>query len=143
MNSRELRVGNYVEWEDDSKDVVIIKGIVKPKKLGIWFVDIKYPNKKKKYSASINEFKGIELTEEWMLKFGFEYSENDNFYCLNIHGKPDLRIRDYTSINSGFKVGYWWNYKQFRYITDIKHVHQLQNLYFALTNEEFKKINKL
>jgi len=69
-------------------------------------------------SDYFTSLKPIPLTEEWLIKFGFVVaktrwrkgavvlSKNDNGYLFKT-----------TAIN-------------------IKHLHQLQNLYFALTNEE-------
>jgi hypothetical protein len=65
--------------------------------------------------------KPIPLTEEWLLKFGFDdlgtygYGRGNFHICLHEN-------EFYFPIN---------NRKVF-----IKHVHQLQNLYFALTGEE-------
>ena len=74
----------------------------------------------------------IPLTEEWLLKFGFEYNA---FYS-----------------NYKIKAGDYWNSMQFYegewnynsddsdagcyYLTTIKYVHQLQNLHFAINGEE-------
>jgi hypothetical protein len=62
----------------------------------------------------------IPLTEEWLLKLGAKKDKIDNTYYLS-----ELEI-----ILPNF----------FRYKTSmirrIEHVHQLQNLYFALTGEE-------
>ena len=69
----------------------------------------------------------ILITNEWLVKFGFEKKNiiNENHYKIN----SDLTyIIDY-------------NFLTFRgYILKdhIKHVHQLQNLYFALTGEELE-----
>jgi len=67
----------------------------------------------------------IPLTEEWLVKFGFE----NNSMNLDEEGFLHLDI----SFIGGVNV----------YINDmeyphINHVHQLQNLYFALTQEEIK-----
>lgn len=79
-----------------------------------------------------NLVKPIPLTEEWLIKFGFEDNGRDS-YGVHLFEKDGFEIaRPYRSktylcenitINgvSGF---------------DIKHVHSLQNLYFALTGEE-------
>jgi hypothetical protein len=65
----------------------------------------------------------IPLTEEWLLKFGFE-----KFITKDIY--PTFALNDFNW-NDGilYIVGY-------SFINHIKYVHQLQNLYFALTNEE-------
>ncbi len=71
------------------------------------------------------EIKPIPLTEEILLKCGFVEIDtyDDHYYYLQ---KCDLGLdRSFQPYGIGF-------------IPDLKHVHQLQNLYFALTNEELK-----
>ena len=66
----------------------------------------------------------IPLTEEWLLKFGFEKLEGwDDTFFFQLN---NVQITDYNV--SGY------DYDSF----NIRHVHQLQNLYFALTGEELK-----
>ena len=75
------------------------------------------------FRKGIHKYKPIPLTKEWLIKFGFVLS-GDLFH-----------------INRLFVI---WNGKGFdntdymHYKTEVilKHVHQLQNLYFALTGEE-------
>lgn len=66
---------------------------------------------------------GLPLTEEWLLKFGFEKKSEGKFE----HNVNPLII--YKNERMGFyygeAIGISHNY-----------VHQLQNLYFALTGEE-------
>lgn len=117
MKSNELRVGNYV------------KGI--GHKIS-WLVDGIEPEYiySSKAWRTINSFEGIPLTEEWLLKFGF--IEKSDVYFYN-----DYCIED---IHNGVN----WVLNEFDYVKDyfipigkcIKHVHQLQNLYFALTGDE-------
>jgi hypothetical protein len=70
----------------------------------------------------------IPLTEEWLLKFGFEKTEWDNFnsYRLMI-GNNNYAIVLYSDGNC--EVGDIITCK-------IEYIHLLQNLYFALTGEE-------
>ena len=76
------------------------------------------------FQISLNEVKPIELTEEWLIKFGFKKM---NYKLLN-------KIVFYSET---WDIEFSDN--EF-YMPDIgivvKYVHQLQNLYFALTNEE-------
>lgn len=74
-------------------------------------------------------FKPIQLTEEWLLKFGFISDPYNDTYikgsftlnCDKTRGKLELWPDNVTG-----KIIY------------IKHVHQLQNIYFALTGEELQ-----
>ena len=71
------------------------------------------------------EIKPIQLTEEWLLKFGFQKFKGDNLDCF---------LNDFeTSCN--LKLLFWKGTQ----IQNIDYVHQLQNLYFALTGEELKE----
>ena len=63
----------------------------------------------------------IPLTEEWLVKFGFD----DNFH----KGKFWVCLDD----DGYFYTNHNLNDEGF---TEVLHVHQLQNLYFALTGEE-------
>lgn len=79
----------------------------------------------------------IPLTEEWLLKFGFEvysdYSfrnfrlpENNFFVSMWMEEKPVAGFEETGAV-------YWSdNYRA------IKYVHSLQNLYFALTGKELE-----
>jgi len=85
--------------------------------------------------------KPIPLNEEWLLKFGFDkfseisgYFEGEERYCCEYiltydHEITNNLIEKHSIIfNNHFKCDY----------PHIKHVHQLQNLYFAITGEELK-----
>ena len=120
MKANELRLGNFIETP--------VNGITKIK----W---IKYGK---------DWCKPILLTEEWLLKFGFEKivfdSEETGYgteYHLTVKGHGGFIIEymdDFSCCILGHidDIGIAPNLKEF------KHVHQLQNLYFALTGEELK-----
>jgi hypothetical protein len=106
MKAQELRIGNYLK-----KDVVV--KIDARSIFDIW--------------EETKEYQPILLTEEWLLRLGFEllYSNLPNQY---MYGK-DL-IRAMCDKRKGFNE---------IFVIDtphIKYVHQLQNLHFALTGEE-------
>lgn len=65
----------------------------------------------------------IPITEEWLLKFGFE------FFDSGLYRKGDfylpIKFNDYTVLK----------WKVFE-IAPVKYIHQLQNLFFAITGEE-------
>ena len=113
MDAKQLRIGNTVEYNliGENVDKWIVTDVDKD--------DI----------CDTSNLRPIPLTEEWLVKFGFVKKEHrdgnslsknqvhissvygDNSFCLNAH------VSDVTS-------------------TYIKYVHQLENLYFALTDEE-------
>ncbi len=106
MKANELRIGNYVYDTLGKVNKIDLEAITHI---------VKEPH---------NQVKPIPLTEEWLLKFGFErsglYNVKDEVYVYDEYGLTD----------TGFE--YRFNYTQIK----LKYVHQLQNLYFALTGKE-------
>tara|TARA_R110000772_G_scaffold99393_1_gene199295 strand:+ start:42 stop:404 length:363 start_codon:yes stop_codon:yes gene_type:complete len=112
MKANELRIGNYYIDIDDK--LTELSGYE------LYEMTIKENTE----SLGETEFRPIPLTEEWLVKFGFEKLEGwDDMYYFKI---GYFQIYEYNV--SGYE------YDDF----NIKHVHQLQNLYFALTGEELK-----
>jgi hypothetical protein len=82
------------------------------------------------FHAVIHEFpgykpNGIALTEEWLVKLGFELKDDKCFFGSFYEMCYDDRKEE--CIVSA---------KDSRYGVAVYYVHQLQNLYFALTGEE-------
>lgn len=82
--------------------------------------------------------KPIPLTEEWLIKFGFEKRESSTCNAWYI-GKNEIThdwLFDMVWLHRPELINApnFPFYRNGRHL--IKYVHQLQNLYFALTNEE-------
>ena len=75
-------------------------------------------------------FEPIPLTEEWLIKFGFEQlTKKSNGFksgSYSYSGKVSLILN-----HDGLRT--WTNFWQGN---EMRYVHQLQNLYFALTGKE-------
>lgn len=76
-------------------------------------------------------FEPIPLTEEWLLKFGFK-KRNDKYY----KGRYFIEEGLSKLFNNGMSFRITINNTESAYANSIKYVHQLQNLYYALTGEE-------
>jgi hypothetical protein len=122
----ELRIGNLVEypnWNNDgSKAYFKIRDIYfDDGRIGLTNGSIIIP------ATKLACLKPIPLSEEWLLKFGFEkkYWGNDkNQYPFMEKGLVIIDLLDYTiETASGLVI-------------EMKYVHQLQNFYFALTGKE-------
>jgi len=114
MKVNELRIGNYVYFHGDVEEINMVDGF------GVI-------GREEQPLCSIDEFEPIPLTEEWLLKFGFEKA--DEIYFIEF-GVYSMTIKEYE------KGKYILNPEtHFNYV-DIEYVHQLQNLYFALTGKE-------
>lgn len=83
--------------------------------------------------CSIDEAKPIPLTEEWLLKFGFDEVDGNQFYKFFDLG--DFRVFIH---NEGDSVFVHWKGERIEPYTNNFYIHSFQNLYFALINEELK-----
>lgn len=121
MKSNELRVNNYVVKDLSIDDLEEI--IVKPYDL--------------LSNDVLENLFPIKLTKEWLLKFGFVQDKIDKSFVLNSFSIfLDKRIKDNVYLKSIDGFGnFTWNVASG---LKVQYVHQLQNLYFALTNEELK-----
>jgi hypothetical protein len=76
----------------------------------------------------------IPLTEEWLLKFGFDKKtpyEGKLFYEIG-HNEMYFKVKEVGDI-----YNHWYFYKwEWILTTNIQYVHQIQNLYYSLTGEE-------
>lgn len=128
MKANELRIGNWV-YDMNGKPQQIDQVV-------------RHPSCERNYGY-ISKFKGwnfangyiddlnpIPITEEWLLKLGFErYGDNGEYFK-----HKDIEVFEFLNIGTAFKVfdssGICICY--------IEYVHQLQNLYFALTGKELQ-----
>ena len=105
MEAKELRIGNFVQL----KEKVVTINQVNP------YEYLKH--------------KPIQLTEEWLLKFGFK-AWGSYKYLWKLKTHHAFTINTYSNI---------FNLNEYHFRTDdgyLKNVHQLQNLFYALTGEE-------
>jgi hypothetical protein len=122
MKANELRIGNYYHYH-------IIDEFDDPTEY-----DIVCQTDAEDLDILSNEedpdYRPIPLTEEWLLKFGFIKSKLEGY---DVHFKYSHHLL-HSSITALYNA-------DFSLLLDnvargIKYVHQLQNLYFALTGEE-------
>jgi len=116
MKANELRIGNLVDGQPFTFDIQEIES------LGVGSAFFK--NGGLEY-RNINP---IPLTEEWLLKFGFENRNGFNRYERGFIG---VILDDNSCVDMHDTYNEVWSV-----LCLIKSVHQLQNLYFALTGEE-------
>lgn len=127
MEAREFRVGNLVNWirNDDSVEAVSIYNITRTTVR--CYTEIE---ELEEVLLSYGEINPIHLTEEWLIRFGFKYE--DGKYCTTnwtgLFLKFELQWNIKRSTNSGEHL----------ILLGIQYIHQLQNIYFALTGEELE-----
>jgi len=120
MKATELRIGNYIYFDHPANDDLFVDGIKFVDGINDGFVICENNN------YDLNNCFGRQLTEEWLLKFGFTRQSN----AYNCHHKNDFSIWSPKGSNR-FDLNDTINN-----VPEIMYVHQLQNLYFALTGNE-------
>lgn len=120
MDIKELRLGNIVGFKKIDKDFNINPGenIIDEKLMQMLLV----------LQTVKNAIFPISLTEEWLLKTGFKPTTSG--YWSN--GKLEV---GYTTSDENIQYEYL-SITGRTEMTDMKYVHQLQNLYFTLVGEE-------
>ena len=113
IKSTDLRIGNWIEYEPfDGLGFEIIQVQELP------------------FNEGSNQ-KPIPLTEEWLVRAGFEKAidsnlwVNDSYYQLTFNSQIGASL---------YEDEYWIK-------SNIIYLHSLQNLYFALTGEELNFAN--
>lgn len=120
MTANELRIGNIVKYTS-----LFNKNSIKNKTIsGVDISDCQI------YSE---DYQAVPLTEEWLVKFGFSWK-----YMDDPTGKHWLL--------GGARFLFEYDESPNRFYNgplgiEIKYVHQLQNLYFALTGKELEISN--
>ena len=136
INPQELRIGNYFSQTIYAKGIRMPSGAVgKIQTLRFesveWVHYNQIPAQVETWPITLySEMEPIPLTPEWLERFGF--------YCPFVGGvyesitrSMDMRFRIHKVSGDLFIIG---NYESSA--RPIQYVHQLQNLYFALTGEE-------
>lgn len=111
MTLNEIRVGNYAIWNNEIKRIGLDTFAYESDTYG-----------------NFESYKPIKLTNEWLVKLGFEW---DIFYQGWTDGNWVLTEGD----KNQFRISYGKR-KHDILLWNIKYVHQLQNLYFALCGKE-------
>ncbi len=123
IQANELRIGNWVKMPFLGDVNLIVFGLAVKDDMSL-FIQSK-SSSGSTFFENLEKYEPIRITEECLFKFGFEKSDHDSggykwykgmFYILEL--AKDAFYCDYTLI--------------FR----VDHIHQLQNLYFALTGKE-------
>lgn len=124
MNEKELRIGNMVEWvfPNNPPKLSRTEWITKRKICPIEGVGRKLAEVNNSL-YSYHQIQPIPITEDWLLKFGFNTfaSDDDKWWRKGMVEFQDFEDGEFQ-------------YNETAVV--FKHVHQLQNLYFALTQTE-------
>jgi hypothetical protein len=115
IQPHELRINNYLHHKNF--------GLIKVD--GIDADNVYFEHETAYYYFDFTAFKPIPITEDELIKLGFVSNPyEDRYEIQNIHVECD-KTKGETLL---------WLYGA----PYVKHIHQLQNLYFALTNKELR-----
>ena len=121
MKAKELRIGNLIFKNNDIYEIS-----------SLFFVDLHDGLIRESYNNNY-DIKPIPITEEWLLKFGFI---KDMAWTYSIELINNNRLVYYLG-EKGWSIGHK-NYSDF---TNLIYIHEVQNLYFAITGTELKLKN--
>ena len=124
IKANELRVGNFYDWRQDDTyyGIDTITCITNDSVLNQNSMIIPF-----------EQMQPIPLTEEWLLKFGLEQHVE---LIFSREKKSEFAVKKW--INTSLRKVEWIVFFGMTMIRNIKYVHELQNLYFALTGEELE-----
>jgi hypothetical protein len=132
MKNNELRIGNLVlALTGETKYTEVVVNTIFGYGINSYYNEAEYV---------YDEIKPIQLTEEWFLKFGFFVDNFDYVIPISECELVTLGLIPQDEECSAYSVCVTQTDPdgddQTAFLSDISYVHQLQNLYYALTNQE-------
>lgn len=133
VKATELRIGNLVTYHGEEDMICTVDA------KDIFNIATGYMENHKIHSV-------IPITEKLLLEFGFEEKNYDYTISISECELVKLMLIPHDEFPSESSVCVIQsneddNEEETVFLSDIKYVHQLQNLYFALTGKELIKIN--
>jgi hypothetical protein len=136
MKAKELRIGNLIfkpKYENGQR-ILVPRVVTAIGQIGGKVSKLEDGN----YIFNYSDVEPIPLTEEWLVKFGFVDDSLPERYSTM--GPVNCFKCDRLSVSSQdgkyYPVRKYDNIQHVAYGVGLEYVHQLQNLYFALTGEE-------
>lgn len=114
ISKNELRLGNYFWWAEVEGFGQGLGQITHPQQIAD-YADFKEP---------------IPITNEWLENFGFIYNERKFWRKSWGRNGTEIVCQKGDDFYFGLGIGY---------LREFKYVHQLQNIFFALTQQELVK----
>ena len=145
LNIEELRIGNYVMYNGI---VVSVYGIIPPSPNAddywndVWILELF--DGASTITARLEDISPIDFDMEWLKRFSFDFDKFippsqhcgvDMFYGYNY---GILRLGQKSDIILRIKEDFSKIKLEDFYVSDLKHVHDIQNLVYSLTKKELK-----
>ena len=137
METKNLRIGNWVKIPIKGSEVIIPSFNAKVQSIGLFgMIGFLSTPEHEGLKWSAKTIIPIRLTTEWLMELGFK--KQSNTYIISLYNlKAELHFEDY-----GKNIVLWLksNNSNLRLDT-VQYVHQLQNLFFTLSNKELELKN--
>lgn len=143
IDIKELRIGNYIKSVDDNIIVRVEELCEHDNTICAENDDMRcfYPIDRKSVDP-LEEgcyYEPIPLTEDLLLRCGFKINKNNNYilswsenYCMK------FKHIEFEIVDNDVFCSFWIGDGKNKMLLDIQYLHQLQNLYFALTGKELE-----
>jgi len=140
IQATELRIGNFIgmnleEYPNNfftaleiGETMKVYEGLITLKGASIKRVETSF--------MYVDDFEPIPLNEDWLKKFGFQFDGGDGYLS------PNGTLHWWFSLRNGFMPAIYRHTIETDLVKGVKYVHQLQNLYFALTTTELTLTDK-
>jgi hypothetical protein len=126
IDSRELRLGNLIYGPSDREETIVAI-------IGEGWVKL-YPGRLTgaRFDAELKDCSGIPLTEEWLIKLGFEEVYR-SLYTVRYENLQQAQFDYRFNLVENLRHLTWRGNT-----VQCEYVHQLQNLYYSLTGQELQ-----
>lgn len=132
MKANDLRIDNWIKYEDKLVQVVQLSSLM---------ILCQRDENQFLVNHEPEIFQPIELTEELLLKIGFDAMHSCRYMyeksIINKHNKKVVVYITFHMINKTLRIDFS-NDLQVLNLYDIQYLHQLQNAYYCLTGKELK-----
>jgi len=117
MEAKNLRIGNFISDANASDS---------------FFAQVKKLDYSRCYygqfHSAYSDLKPIPISEEWLIKFGF-------VLVVKQGNQGEFRVYQLNEITYNTNHGWWWKH---HLTVQPKYIHELQNLFFAITGTELE-----
>ncbi len=144
LKIKDLRVGNYVTHPNSKKDrikEILCRSLTND--YAVSFINSHYNYYLENKGEEV--VKPIKLTIEWLKKFGFEIDQNTKKSVFQVYKKTfDEYATFILKYNNRIEMFFFETDSEEKgFVKQLHYVHQLQNLYSSLTDDELTLVSKL
>lgn len=144
MEGLDLKVGNYVSHPNNKKDrikEIFCKSLTND--YAVSFINSHYNYYLKNKGEQI--VKPIKLTKQWVEKFGFKIDQNSKKSVFQVYKKTfDEYSTFILKYNNRIQMFFFeTDSEETGFVKQLHYVHELQNLYSALTDNELTLVSNV